>query len=308
MDLLFLGTGGAWALPELSCDCFICREMRRRGERRRRTALALCGERTLLVDCGPDIASQLHRNGLGRPDAVLITHEHGDHFLGLDELVSFRRTSPRDAFAPIPAYMTPRTLSVVRQRFGYLEDMGVLRFQEVTGNVPLEVAGFRVVPFETDHGSFATGSAGYVIGFFESDGLARRVVYTSDFKDLPDPPQEVLHPDILVIQSFWLNEPVFNRPSHMSFQKALGYIEQWGPKDRTFLVHIGDGDAVQGDPANVMLKKYEPADPMRPPGGHAPYAIPRCQEEWQGTVDRIARDRGIPHTIVVAHDGLRVPL
>ena len=34
MDITFLGTGGAWGVPELNCDCLICREMRRKGEKR----------------------------------------------------------------------------------------------------------------------------------------------------------------------------------------------------------------------------------------------------------------------------------
>lgn len=307
VELLFLGTGGAWSLPELGCNCFICGEMRKRGERRRRTALALKGAGTLLVDCGPDIASQLQDNGVGRPDAVLITHEHGDHFLGLDELVSFRRTTPKGRFEPIPAYMTSQTLAAVRRRFDYLQGMGVLAFREVKEDEPLNAGAFRVLPFKTHHGTFAAGSVGYVIDAPGENGSRKRLVYTSDFVDLPEPPPELLHPDILVIQSFWLNEPAHNRPNHMSFQKALVYIDRWAPKGRTYLVHIGDGDPVPGDPANAMSKKYAPADPMRTPGGEC-YPIPRCQEDWQAVVDRIVRDRALSRTIVVAEDGLRVVL
>ena len=94
----------------------------------------------------------------------------------------------------------------------------------------------------------------------------------------------------------------------MSFQRALAYIEQWAPAGPVYLVHIGDGDPVPGDPANAMLKKYEPERPMTPPGGGDPYPIPRCQDEWQAVVDRVVRDRGLPHAVVVARDGLRVSL
>ena len=306
MDLVFLGTGGAWALPELECDCTICREMRRRGERRRRTAFALVGAQVLLVDCGPDIAEQLAGNRIGRPDAVLITHEHGDHFLGLDELISFRRTVPPGRFQPIPVLLTAETAKAVRARFDYLQGMGVVRFEEVTDRSPADLGAFQVIPFKTFHGAFATGSVGYVIQFPGKGGETGRLVYTSDFVDLPDPPSEVYRPDILVIQSYWLNEPLDNRPSHMSFQRALGFIERWAPAGDTYLVHIGDGDQVPEDPANAMSKKCEPADPLAPPGGGRPYPVPRCQEEWQETVDRIVRDRGLPYSIVVARDGLRI--
>ncbi|MEJ2725570.1 MAG: MBL fold metallo-hydrolase [Deltaproteobacteria bacterium] len=76
VKLTFLGTGAAWGLPELNCTCRICREMGERGEKRDRTALLLKGEKTLLVDCGPDIAAQLARKSVEKIDAVLITHEH----------------------------------------------------------------------------------------------------------------------------------------------------------------------------------------------------------------------------------------
>ncbi len=306
MDLVFLGTGGAWSLPELGCDCMICREMRRRGERRTRTAFALVGSQTLLVDCGPDIAAQLSANRLGRPDAVLITHEHGDHYLGLDELVSFRRTVPPGRFEPIPVHMTAASAEAIRLRFEYLQDMGVVRFTEVKEKEPLDLGAFHVVPFKTVHAR-AAGSVGYVIRFRGGDGRPVRLVYTSDFMDLPEPPSDVLRPDILVIQSFWLNEPRHNRPKHMSFQRAMDFIRQWAPVGNTYLVHMGDGDLVPGDPANAMFKKYKPAEPLTGPDGE-PYPIPRCQDEWEEITDRIVRDRGLPHPIVVARDGLRVSL
>jgi phosphoribosyl 1,2-cyclic phosphate phosphodiesterase len=263
---------------------------------------------TILVDCGPDIARQLSENRIDRLDAVLITHEHGDHFLGLDELASFRRNAPRGAFTPIPVHMSPRTRQVVEVRFGYLEDMGVVRFLDVTPGTPLGVGPFHVVPFKTDHGSFAAGSVGYSIRFRGKEGQPLTLVYTSDFVGLPEESPEADRPDILVIQSFWLNEPKNNRPNHMSFQRALPYIERWAPRKETFLVHMGDGDMVPGDPANILAKKYEPADPLTPPEGGAPYPIPLCQEDWQEIVERIIRDRGLQFRVVVARDGLRLSL
>jgi phosphoribosyl 1,2-cyclic phosphate phosphodiesterase len=282
--------------------------MRRRGEQRQRTAFVLSGDQTVLVDCGPDISRQLAANDINSINAVLITHEHGDHFLGLDELVSFKRNSPRGEFSPIPIYMTPQTREVVESRFSYLEGMGVVRFQDVEIKKPLDVGGFQVVPFKTNHGSFATGSVGYIIRFFGEKGEPVTLVYTSDFVDLPEEPPELERPDILIIQSFWLNEPVNNRPNHMSFQRALPFISRWAPRRETYLVHIGDGDMVQGDPANVLAKKYEPADPLTPPNGGKPYPIPLCQDEWQDTVGKILRDRGLPLRVVVARDGLRSTL
>lgn len=308
MKLIFLGTGGAWALPELNCGCWICREMRQREEKRQRTALLLSGKTNLLIDCGPDIARQLSRHGIGRIDALLLTHEHGDHYLGMDELYSYKRCSPTGTFVPIPVFASERTWEVVSERFGYMEERGVIKAHEVKPGRPHVLDEFEILPFKTDHGPIAKGSVGYVIRTRGSNGKEIRLVYTSDFVDLPETPPDLFYPDYLIIQSFWLNEPSNNIPNHMSFQRALDFIEQWKPVKETFIVHIGDGDPVPGDPANTMAKKQRPADPLRTPGDGLPYPVPLNQEQWQQTVDRILSDYRLSHKIIVASDALEVSL
>ena len=60
MELIFLGTGGAWGIPEVKCECLICRELRKKGEKRDRTSFLLRGESNLLVDCGPGIRAAIN--------------------------------------------------------------------------------------------------------------------------------------------------------------------------------------------------------------------------------------------------------
>jgi len=306
MELTFLGTGGAWGLPELNCHCQICSEMNRLGERRERTSFILSGDQTVLMDCGPDIASGLARNHVTRIDAVLLTHEHGDHYMGLDELFAYKRNLPRGSFDPIPVYATEQSWVVIMQRFRYLETMAVINPQIVEPGRDLFIGDLHIVPFKTHHGDFAAGSVGYAIQWDEATRTTR-LVYTSDFLDLPPLQPALINPDYLIIQSFWLNEPVKNRPHHMSFQRAMDYIRRINPVQGVFLVHLGDGDMVAGDPANTMLKKVEARDPLRDPSG-AIYPIPLNQAQWQDTVDRIASDRGLTQKITVAFDDLTVPL
>jgi len=303
MHLTFLGTGGAWGLPELNCDCFICRQMRRKNETRQRTALLLQGTENLLVDCGPDIAAQLSRHHVPRPDAVLITHEHGDHYVGLDELFSYKRTAPKEGFAPIPVYLTAQSRQTIRLRFDYLEEIGVIRTFAVNPGKPFRTADFEITPFKTDHGAFASGSIGYIL-----KNQTMRLVYTSDFVDVPEDIFGLFQPDYLIIQSFYFNEPVDNHGRHMSFQRALDFIRRWQPKKETFLVHIGDADWVPDDPANHAVKKKSAPNPMKSPLDGRPYPVPLDHAQWQAQVDRIIRDFGLAHKITVAHDDLVVEL
>jgi phosphoribosyl 1,2-cyclic phosphate phosphodiesterase len=304
MNITFLGTGAAWGLPELNCHCLICGEMLRKGEKRQRPSLLLSGETRLLIDCGPDIRSQLSKNKVGRIDGILISHEHGDHYMGLDELFAYKRSVARKAYSPIPVYLTAKSWEVIGPRFGYLEEMEVIKTHKIGPGKWFSHGGFEVFPFKTYHGSFAKGSVGFIIKFMNQTGEEVRLAYTSDFSELPEVPFELLRPDYLVIQSFWLNEPVKNRPHHMSFQRAIHYIDRLQPKRETFLVHMGDTDMVAGDPANNMAKKYEPKDPLRPPSGGAPYPVPLNQAQWQKTVNQIMSERGLPYKVTVAYDDL----
>ena len=114
----------------------------------------------------------------------------------------------------------------------------------------------------------------------------RRLCYTSDFSSLPDWPSFLFEPDTLVIQSYWLHEPVVNRPNHLSFQNAVPYIRKWKAKT-VYLTHLSDQDCVPGDPANDMMKKVPPKSPFTPPDSSVPYPVPTCQEEWEEVAGKV---------------------
>jgi phosphoribosyl 1,2-cyclic phosphate phosphodiesterase len=303
MDITFLGTGSAWALPEHSCSCAICATMARLGEERTRTSFLIGASENILVDCGPDVRLQMRRVGMERPDLVLITHEHGDHYLGLDDLLAFRRAVPKEAWRPIPVYATEKAWAAIEVRFGYLLGSLIEKRFAVPG-MPLDGCLDRITPFKTFHGPTAAGSVGYVVEQIQADGSPFKLVYTSDLVRVEEEVPGLAGPDVLVIQSHWLNEPEENRPHHLSFQRAMEFIRRWNPKRATYLVHISDADEVPGDPANNMLKKYIPLSPLLEPFTSVPYPVPRCHEEWQSVVNRIARDYELPGPLVVAFDGL----
>ncbi len=272
-------------------------------ERRTRTSLLVRGIETILVDCGPDVNLQMRRSAMTRPDAVIITHEHGDHFLGMDDLLAFRRSVPRDAWAPIPVYATEKSWQSIEARFGYLLGSLIEKRTAVPG-LPLQGIRTRIIPFKTFHGPSAAGSVGYALEDDNGSDEAFRLVYTSDLIRVEEEIPELSEPNILVIQSHWLNEPRENRPNHMSFQRAMDYIKTWRPKIASYLVHISDADQVPDDPCNNFLKKLDPLAPLSDPTTGEPYPIPTCQEEWQKSVDRICLDYDVPGRVLVAYDGM----
>lgn len=306
MEMVFLGTGSAWGVPEHTCDCAICSSMTRKGEDRTRTSILFRGLENILLDCGPDVRIQMIRNRVQRPDAILITHEHADHTAGLDDLHAFRRSVPRESWIPIPVYATEAAWVSIEARFGYLVGSLIEKRLVVSGTV-IQLHTCRVTPFKTFHGPSAPGSVGYVMEFQKGPDTFK-VSYTSDFMAIVEEPVSLMRPDILLLQTHWFNEPIENRPFHMSFQNGLHYMRHWKPKNGAYLVHISDGDHVPGDPANSYLKKLQPKDPLAHPVTGIPYPVPLCRDQWQEIAETVCRDYKIPGRVIIPHDSMVVPL
>jgi phosphoribosyl 1,2-cyclic phosphate phosphodiesterase len=107
--------------------------------------------------------------GFERLDAVLFTHSHADHILGLDDIRRFNWIQG----GPIACYATAPTWKDIRRTFHYAFD-GVQRkgggipridMREIDG--PFSVAGVKIVPVPLWHGDapilgFRFGSFAYL--------------------------------------------------------------------------------------------------------------------------------------------------
>jgi phosphoribosyl 1,2-cyclic phosphate phosphodiesterase len=277
-----------------------------RGEERSRSSFAIEGRERILVDCGPDFRLQARKNNLKVPDYILITHGHGDHFLGLDDLLAYKRSMPEKEWTRIPVYATVETWAAMERRFDYLIG-SLIEKRVVRPNERIEGPNSEIIPFKTFHGPSAQGSVGYYMEL-EDNRSKTSLVYTSDFSSINNEPDFLTHPDALIIQSHWMNEPVYNRPNHMSLQMAIPYIKKWGPKRAVFLIHLSDADRIPGDPWNICMKKIAAADPLKPPGSDIPYSPPLCQADWEELARLIKDDFDIEAEVIAPYDGLRVSL
>lgn len=90
-EVLFLGTGTSHGIPVIGCKCPVCTSADPRDNRFRSSILIRSGEHALLVDTTPEFRLQALRADISHLDAVLYTHDHADHFNGIDDLRVFCR-------------------------------------------------------------------------------------------------------------------------------------------------------------------------------------------------------------------------
>lgn len=116
MKLKFLGTGTSQGVPVIGCDDEVCLSTDKKDKRFRTSALITTdAQKKILIDCGPDFRMQMLDNRERNVDAVLITHEHTDHVMGLDDLrpIIFRQKKE------MPIYTLPRVAGEIKNKFPY---------------------------------------------------------------------------------------------------------------------------------------------------------------------------------------------
>src|SRR5260370_37230363 len=100
--LRVLGGGTSMGVPRLGCECAVCPSSDPRDRRTRPSVMIEYADKVVLIDTTPDFYAQAIRERISRLDAVLYTHTHADHILGIDDLRPLRY-SHKPAKLPIYA-------------------------------------------------------------------------------------------------------------------------------------------------------------------------------------------------------------
>ncbi|MFZ0428060.1 MAG: MBL fold metallo-hydrolase, partial [Acidobacteriota bacterium] len=88
MRVTFLGTGTSRGIPVVGCECAVCGSSDPR-DKRLRSSILIEGDATVLIDASVDFRQQMLRAGVRGLDAVVFTHHHADHILGLDDVFPY---------------------------------------------------------------------------------------------------------------------------------------------------------------------------------------------------------------------------
>jgi phosphoribosyl 1,2-cyclic phosphate phosphodiesterase len=229
--LTFLGTGTSMGVPTLGCPCAVCKDAHRPGSPNRRTRPSVrvtYNGHHVLIDTGPDFHAQAVRENIQRLDAVLYTHSHADHILGMDDLrpLSFAHKNG------LPLYADEPTAAVIERIFDYTfrtvdryptsARVHLNRLADAPGTA-IDLFGVTFERIPVTHGRHTI--SGYRFG---------ACAYLTDMSDIPPQSLDRLQGLDLLILDALRREP---HPSHSHLANSLALVEKLQPK-RAYFTHI----------------------------------------------------------------------
>lgn len=225
MTITVLGSGTSVGVPTPGCHCSVCRSMDPRDNRLRPSVLIQYGGHNIVIDTTPDFRTQVLRAKLDRLDAVLFTHSHADHIMGLDDVRPFnfrQRTS-------IPIFASAEAMSTIQRCFQYIfnddeKESSVPHLETHTLNGrSFELFGQEFVPIRLLHGRKS------IYGF-----RFGHAAYLTDHSDIPAESMEQLAGlDVLFLDAL-RHKP---HPTHSTVEKSVQTVERLSPR-RAFFTHI----------------------------------------------------------------------
>lgn len=182
------------------------------------------GDKTIVIDSGPDFRYQMLRAKVKDLDAILYTHEHKDHVAGLDDIRPFNYLLKKN----IDIFATTRVQEALKREFSYIfaetHYPGLPQIDVHTiVDQPFEIGNTTVIPLNIMHYKLP------ILGFRIHD-----FTYITDAKTISEETiEKVKGTKVLVINALQHEEHI----SHFTLQEAIEFAQKIGA-EMTYLTHI----------------------------------------------------------------------
>ncbi len=220
-----LGSGTSVGVPTIGCHCDVCTSKDSRDKRLRPSILVSYNDRNVLIDTTPDFRTQALRARMDRLDAVVFTHSHADHLMGLDDVRPFNFRQK----GQIPIFAAPETMVAIQRCFQYIFDSGKKDTNipkldaRVLNGAPFDIFGMEFVPVPILHGTQT------IYGF--RFGAA---AYLTDHSEIPESSLALLHDlDVLFLDALRYKP----HPTHSTVERSVRTVERLAPR-RAYFTHI----------------------------------------------------------------------
>ncbi|KAJ4842773.1 hypothetical protein Tsubulata_010764 [Turnera subulata] len=311
--LIFLGTGCSSAVPNAMCliqpadpPCLVCSHSlslppEQNPNYRCNTSLLIdyCNSDNthsyILIDVGKTFREQVLRwftlHKIPRVDSIILTHEHADAVLGLDDIRAVQPHSPTNDIDPTPIFLSQYAMDSISVKFPYLMRKKLKEGEEIRRvaqldwkiieedhNKPFVTSGMQFVPLPVQYipgpsSSVMHGEDYVSLGFLF--GTKCRVAYISDVSRFIPSTEHLISKDgagqldLLILDTLYKTG---SHNTHFCLPQTLDAVKRLCPK-RALL--IGMTHEFDHHKDNDFLT------------------------EW-------SKREGIP--VQLAHDGLRVPV
>lgn len=244
MKITILGTGTSQGIPIVGCSCRVCKSTNPKDKRLRVSVHIKTNEGTnILIDSSPDLRQQLLQNQISDIDVLLITHEHNDHVIGLDDLRPINFIQRKE----MPLYALPRVIKDIKSRFAYIFKENPYPGAPRISTIPIEDEEIILGTEKIDCIHYLHGPLP-ILGFRIGD-----FAYLTDIKTISTEQKHKLKGlKVLITSALRIKEHF----AHMNLEESLTFIKEINP-ELAYLTHMGHTLGTHDDlldrlPANVF--------------------------------------------------------